>query len=189
MKKYVKFLTIIVIMFTMMIGINVNAEEYTLNNLKENQEFMCGDSISIYTPPDMILSDEDTIYNKYGNFEILYGRSFTFIFLDSSTISVVANGCNALNCGSISIPCSYDGKDIYWKITKVDYDFTLEGFEIQFSAIEKDTEEIAADEEKEDIKTEETIVNPETAGTIGIVTLLAIISLVLVINRRKANNN
>ena len=72
MKNYVKHLTIIVIAFVMMLGINVNAEEYTLNNLKENQEFMCGDSISIYTPPGMILSDEDTIYNKYGNFENLY---------------------------------------------------------------------------------------------------------------------
>jgi len=188
MKKYVKLLTIILI-FVMMIGINVNAEEYTLNNLKENQEFMCGDSISIYTPPDMILSDEYTIYNKYGNFEILYGRSFTFIFLDSSTISKAANGCNALNCGSISIPCSNDDKDIYWKITKVDYDFTLEEFEIQFSAIEKDTEEIAIDEEKEDIKTEETIVNPETAGTIGIVTLLLVIGLSVVFYSRKVKSN
>jgi len=39
-------------------------------------------------------------------------------------------------------------------------------------------------DEKEDI-----IVNPETAGTIGIVTLLVIISFVLIINRRKINNN
>ena len=39
-------------------------------------------------------------------------------------------------------------------------------------------------DEKEDI-----IVNPETAGTIGIVTLLAMVSFVLIINRRKVNNN
>ena len=63
--------------------------------------------------------------------------------------------------------------------------FTREDFEERFSDdIEEYLCPINLVDEKEDI-----IVNPETAGTIGIVTLLVIISLVLVINRRKANNN
>ena len=64
-------------------------------------------------------------------------------------------------------------------------EFTREDFEERFSDdIEKYLCPINLVDEKEDI-----IVNPETAGTIGIVTLLVIISLVLVINRRKADNN
>ena len=125
------------LLFIMFIPFIVNAKIYQLNNLKEDQIFLCNDEISLYTPMDELLDDEDTIYNKYGHFENMYGREFIFIDLDSTSNRINSNGGYSPNSGTIPITCPNDNKERYWKITNIEYDLSLEYFSIQFTAYEK----------------------------------------------------
>ena len=132
-----KRLLLPILLFMLFIPFYVNAEGYYLNNLKIDQKFMCGDRILYKTPNELLSSEEDTIKNIYGNFENGYGRQFIFEELSLSKPIVIQPGngvyCPPSSC-SVAIPCYPDGKDKYYKISKVEYD--AEAFSIYFKAYE-----------------------------------------------------
>lgn len=135
MKKFM----LLIILLIVFIPLYTNAEGYYLNNMKEDQIFNCNDEIILYTPPDLISSDNDTIRNIYGDFTSPYGKSFFFVFLNGTITSQNANGSGySSSSNNIVFPYDYDyRKDVYWKISKVEYEAFREGFNIYFQAYER----------------------------------------------------
>lgn len=126
-----------ILLFLMFIPFYVNAEEHYLNNLKIDQKYMCNDIILYQTPNELLSTDEDTIKNIYGNFEIAYGRKFVFEELSPAEPIIIQPG-NGVYCPPnacrVTMPCYNDGKDKYYKISKVEFDY--ESFSIYFKAYE-----------------------------------------------------
>lgn len=186
---------IVLTLFIMLIPVFVNAEDYYLNNLKEEQNFMCNDRIVFKTPDDLLLTDEDTIGNKYGNFEDGYGRTFVFEELDSTEPNIISPGNGAYcppNMCSIAIPCDDNGRDIYYKISNVEYD--AEAFTIYFKVYEKElnTPDTTNNQDTPNItdnsNLSNSIKNPETGTKISIIifiiTLTTSVSIYFTIKKK-----